>query len=228
MRSVALLAAAAILGLSACGSGREEVPIPADQGPERTGPPNGARVICGDDGTRVEPARVKPQLDGVHVEIVNETGEDLGVNVGDEVNGSYQGLDAPPGTSKEVLDVPPGSIWLACGGPLTDTQGQPATLEIIDEDGVWLEGTGAVPECETSVSGISEYMLDTPGYPTPAEAVRHQFADAFEPGDVLEQLGYPEASPATLALVRGGVSVWGFTVTDYGRGWLVESDSRCG
>jgi hypothetical protein len=71
-------------------------------------------------------------------------------------------------------------------------------------------------------------MRDAPGYPTPAEAVRRQFADAFEPGDVLEQLGYPEASPATLALVRDGISIWGFTVTDYGRGWLVESDSRCG
>jgi hypothetical protein len=71
-------------------------------------------------------------------------------------------------------------------------------------------------------------MLDTPGYPTPAEAVRQQFADTFEPGDVLEQLGYPEASTATLAIVRDGVSVWSVRVSNYGGGWLVETDSRRG
>jgi hypothetical protein len=229
MKSVALLAAVAILGLSACGSGREEDSVPADRGVAAKGLPDVARLVCKENGTRVKPTTVKPQPDGVHLEVVNRVDERMRVNVGDKTDGTlYQGLDAPLGASEEVLDVRPGSIWLACRGPLADPAAQPAVLEVVDADNVWLEGTGTVPDCETSVSGISDYMLDTPGYPTPAEAVRHQFADAFEPGDVLEQLGYPEASPATLALVRDGVTAWGVTVTDSGRGWLVESDSRCG
>ena len=222
MKRVALLATVALLGLSACDTGREEGSVEIGE------LPNVARVVCEDDGTRVEPETVKPQRDGVHVEIVNETGEDLGVNVGDKADGTYPGLDAPPGVSKDVLTVPPGSIWLVCRGPLTNTQGQPVTLEVVDQDDVWLEGTGEAPDCATGVSGHSDYMPDTPGYPTPADAVRRQFADAFEPGDVLEQLGYPEARTATLAIVRDGVNVWGFAVSDHGAGWLVDTDSRCG
>ena len=55
------------------------------------------------------------------------------------------------------------------------------------------------------------------------EAVRAQFADAFEPGDALEQLGYSEASTATLSLVRDGVSVRSFCVSDYGDGWACRN-----
>jgi hypothetical protein len=228
MKSVALLAAIAIVVLSACDTRRSADSVTADPAAEATGLSAVARVVCAEDGIHIRPAMVKPQPDGVHLKIVNEIGERVRVNVGDKTTGGlHQGLDAPLGASKEVLDVRPGSIWLACRGPLANPVAQPAALEVVDEDDVWLEGTGVAPDCETSVLGVSDYMRDAPGHPTPAEAVRRQFPNAFEPGDVLEQLGYRESSTPTFSIVRDGRAVWSFAVRDYGGGWLVESDSRC-
>jgi hypothetical protein len=228
MKLLVTLTAVAALGLAACDA-REvsNSDSPAEQ-PEGAGLPNAARIVCDANGTRVEPATVKPQRDGIRLQVVNEVKGPLRVNVGHQVHGAQQGLGAPRGTSKDVLDVPPGSIWLGCRGPLANPVAQPAKLEVVDDDDVWLEGTGTVRDCATGVGGVYDYMPDTRGSSTPAEAVRAQFADAFEPGDALEQLGYPEASTATLSLVRDGVSVRSFSVSDYGDGWLVETDSRCG
>jgi hypothetical protein len=228
MRLLVTLTAVAALGLPACDADEVRDSDTLAERPEGAGLPTAARVVCDTDGTRVEPVTVKPQPDGVHLVVVNDVDQQLRVNVGHRVYGAHQGLDAPLGTSKEVLDVPPGSIWLACRGPLANPVAQPAKLQVVDQDGVWLEGTGTLPECATGVGGGYDYMPETPGSSTPAEAVRAQFADAFEPGDALEQLGYPEASTATLSLVRDGVSVRSFSVSDYGDGWLVETDSRCG
>jgi hypothetical protein len=137
MKRVALLAAVATLGLSACGSGREEDSVPADRGVAAKGLPDVARVACKENGTRVRPTTVKPQPDGVHLEVVNRVDDRMRVNVGDKTDGAlYQGLDAPLGTSEEVLDVRPGSIWLACRGSLADPLAQPAVLEVVDEDNV--------------------------------------------------------------------------------------------
>jgi hypothetical protein len=216
MRLFAVLAFCAISLLAACGADSPTVDA------EQTGLPDVARVVCETDGTRVTPL-AKPQRDGIHLEILNQTGKDLALEIGESDGEPVMGTNADRGTSKEVLDLAPGAIWLRC------SEGGWAQIEVVDEDDVWIEGTGATPGCETTVSGTSYFGPDSRGYPTPAEAVREQFSAHFEPGDVLEQVGYPEEDTPTLSIVRDGVSVWGFQlVRDEAGGWIVDTDSRCG
>lgn len=222
MKPPALLAILAALAVSACGAGGN-----AEQ--PASGLPNLARVICEAGGTRVEPATVKPQRDGIHLEIVNETDKDLGLEIGETEGEPVMGTNADRGTSSEVLELAPGTIWLRCSDSLA-TSPRPdawAALKVVDEDNVWVEGSGVWPDCETAVSGVLDYVPDARGEPTPSEAIRSQFAPAFEPGDVLEQLGYPEESTPGFSLVRDGVIVRSFEMRrDNFGGWLVDSDAR--
>jgi hypothetical protein len=219
MKPAALLAVLAALAVSACGTAGN-----AEQG-EAAGLPDVARVICDADGTRVEPATVAPQRDGIHLEIVNETGKDLGLEIGEAEGEPVMGTNADRGTSSEVLELAPGTIWLRCLDSLSTspTPGAWAPVEVVDEDDLWVEGTGVLPDCETAVAGHSDYVRDARGEPTPGEAIRSQFPSAFEPGDVLEQLGYPQQETPGFALVRDGVIVRSFEVRrDNFGGWLVD------
>jgi hypothetical protein len=222
MKPPALLAILAALAVSACGSrGNAEQRV--------AGLPNVARVICETGGTRVEPATVKPQPDGIHLEIVNVTGKDLGLEIGETKGEPVMGTNADRGTASEVLELAPGTIWLRCrdSASTSATPGEWAPAQVVDGDDLWVEGTGVWPDCQTIVSGVLDYVRDARGEPTPSAAIRSQFARAFEPGDVLEQLGYPEESTPRFSLVRDGVIIWSFEVRgDNFGGWLVDSDAR--
>jgi hypothetical protein len=213
MRLLAALTLGAVSLLPACGAD-----APAEEaGP--TGLPEVARVVCDTNGTRAATPAAKPQRDGIHLQIVNVTEEDLGLEIGESEGDPVMGTNADRGRSLEILDFPPGTIRLRCA----ESRGTSK------RDDAWLEGSGVPRECETTVLGTSYFGPNSRGAPTPAEAVKQQFSDQFEPGDVLEQLGYTEQETPTLSLVRDGVSVWGFQVTPLaGGGWAVESDSRCG
>jgi hypothetical protein len=83
-------------------------------------------------------------------------------------------------------------------------------------------------DCDITVVGTILYGPDAKGHPTPEDAVRRQFADAFEPGDVLERFESPPDRVA-LGIVRDGEPIRGFEVMRAGDGgWLVTSDSRVG
>jgi hypothetical protein len=95
-----------------------------------------------------------------------------------------------------------------------------------EESGDGARATGA--DCNIAVVGTFLYGPDAEGYPTPENAVRRQFADAFEPGDVLERFESPPDWVA-LGIVRDGEPIRGFEVMRAGDGgWLVTSHSRDG
>jgi hypothetical protein len=221
------LGLAAALALPACGAGQESAPAGST---ERLKPeadlPDVAQVVCEEGGTRAGTPSVKPQEDGIHLEIVNETAEDLGLEIGEKQGEPVMGMNADRGTSTEILELPPGSIWLAC----RDRQAVVSwvEIEVVDQDGVWLEGTGAPMPCTVVASGFSDYVPGAQGHATPSEAVRRHYEERIRPDDVLEQLGYPDEARPNFALLRDGVTVAGFEVANYGDGWLVESDSSCG
>jgi len=215
------------LGLTACGAGETTGGVGSTEGSEpEAALPDVARVVCEDGATRVETPSVKPQEDGIHLQIVNETAEDLGLEIGEAQGEPVMGTNADRGTSTEILELPPGSIWLACRH--REAVDPWVEIQVVDQDGLWLEGTGAPMPCTVGALGTSDYGPDTRGYPTPIEAVRRHYEERIRPGDVLEQLGYPDEVTPNFALIRDGVTIAAFEVGSYAGGWLVESDTSCG
>ena len=98
--------------------------------------PGVARVVCEPNGTRVETPAVKPRANGVHFEIVNETGSDRSFSVLDG-RGRGVGENAPVGTSTKIVALGPGLLTVTCSDPLADVE-QGTRLEVVDEDGVWV------------------------------------------------------------------------------------------
>ena len=227
MRFVFALALAVTLGLSACGAGQEAGPAASTESSEpEAALPDVARVVCQEGATRIETPSVKPQEDGVHLEIVNETRKDLGLDIGESRKEPAMGTNAPIGTSTEILEFPSGSIWLMCRA--RGAAGPWAQLQIIDQDGYWLEGTGSPMACRIRALGVIDYVAEARGYPTPIQAVRQQHDSSIHPGDVLEQLGYPREATPNFALIRDGVTIAEFEVwSDDAGGWLVDSTSSC-
>ena len=224
MRLPLPLALVATLGLSACGAGEEagSGSTASEPQPEPAALPDVARIVCEPEGARVETSTVKPQADGVHFEIVNDTGLERAISlVGD---GGGMGQGAPAGTSTLVADLGPGKLKVACYDPASDAQaGVP--LEIVDEDGVYVV---APLECETITSGVLDYIAGAKGEPTPAEAVRGNEGDRILATDELALVGYPESEAKDLAVSRDGTTIAVFRVMSDGQGgWLLESSSFC-
>jgi hypothetical protein len=124
----------ATLSLSACGAGQEIGPA-GSGGAREPGPtlPDVARVECTTGGTHLELSMLKPQRDGIHFQVVNETGGDRSFSVLHR-DGRSMDEDAPAGTSELVVDLSPGLIEVACG-PRADVE-HAQLLEIVDTDGV--------------------------------------------------------------------------------------------
>ena len=123
MHRILVLLVVALLGLTACGAGED-----ADSGsggpaestePEPTALPDVARVVCDESGARLETSSVRPQPDGIHFEIVNETGSERSVAI-QNAQGTGTGMGVPAGTSTQVVDVEPGALTVSCTDPATE------------------------------------------------------------------------------------------------------------
>jgi hypothetical protein len=123
----------ATLSLSACGAGQEIGPAGSGGAREPT-LPDVARVECTTGGTHLELSMLKPQHDGIHFQVVNETGGDRSFSVLHR-DGRSIDEDAPAGTSELVIDVSPGLIEVACG-TRADVE-HAKLLEVVDTDGVY-------------------------------------------------------------------------------------------
>lgn len=225
MKRIRLLALVAVLGLSACGAGEDTGPVAATGEQEPTALPDVARVACEEDGVRIETPSVKPQPDGVHVEIVNNAGSERSFSIS-SADGGGMGLGASPGTSTQVVDVEPGTLTVACGDPATEPDaGEP--LEVVDEDAVWVSTRLSCPE---RFSEIADYAVGARGETSdPLEAARKAVEPyGLEPDDVFERAGYPEAETARVRLVRGGELLAVVDLIDDGTGkWLVSMVTGC-
>jgi hypothetical protein len=191
--------------------------------------PNVATIVCDETGTTVETPSVRPQLDGLHVVIDNRTEVDPGFSVAFDHGGL--GDNAPQGTSKHVLDVPPGIVRIGCytgarGSGERDLQ----ALEVVDADGVY---RSTELTCESgSSTGVSDYVPGAKGETSdPVDLARATFESAIgglEPDDVAERAGYPEWDEPIVRLVRAGevVATIRYREADDG-GWLQDTMSMC-
>ncbi len=223
MTRIAALALAALLGLAACGSGESPDAAPEAEN-DAVALPDVARIVCQADGPPlVETPAVRPQPDGVHLEIVNETGKALYLAL------LTMGSDAPAGTSNRVLDAGPGALTVSCYDALNLGDGEPpsAPLEVVDEDGVWVSTQLG---CEEQFSQVNDYAIGARGETSdPLEAARSAVEGyGLEPDDVFESAGYPEDEVVEVRLVRADETLAVVFLVDDGAGkWLVGGMNGC-
>jgi hypothetical protein len=218
------LALAAVLGLSACGSEEAAGPARSTGGSEPEAVlPDVARVVCEPNGTRLQTPAVKPQADGVHFEIVNETGSDRSFSVLDGRGGGV-GENAPVGTAKKIVALGPGPLTITCSDPLADVE-RGTRLEVVDEDGVWVSTS---LDCVSGFSGTIDYVRQAQGDPDPLTAAEKGFGNYMQPGDVVEPAGYPDAATPVFRLVRSDEILGVVDLMDDGAGgWLPSTVSGC-
>lgn len=229
MHRILVLLVVALLGLTACGAGED-----ADSGsggpaestePEPTALPDVARVVCDENGARLETTSVRPQPDGIHFEIVNETGSERSVAI-QNAQGTGTGMGVPAGASTQVVDVEPGALTVSCTDPATEP-GAGEALEVVDEDGIWVSTRLG---CAEQFSQVLDYIQGASGETTdPLEAARKAVEGfGLEPDDVFERAGYPDTDTARVRMVRDGEPIAVVDLIDDGTGkWLVSMVTAC-
>jgi len=229
MHRILVLLVVALLGLTACGAGED-----ADSGsggpaestePEPTALPDVARVVCDESGARLETSSVRPQPDGIHFEIVNETGSERSVAI-QNAQGTGTGMGVPAGTSTQVVDVEPGALTVSCTDPATEP-GAGEALEVVDEDGIWVSTRLG---CAEQFSQVDDYIQGASGETTdPIEAAKKAVEGfGLEPDDVFERAGYPDTDTTRVRMVRDGEPIAVVDLIDDGTGkWLVSMVTGC-
>ena len=187
VRTAASVVATVILA-AACAGRTPSVPPVAVASP--SGLPDSVQVVCDSNGTTVLTPVVRPQRDGVHLQIQNTTGKHLSFVVGED------GDDAPAGSSELIWPLPPGSVKIGC---LDDAQdgGTPPGGEVTvqDPDGIWVDaGAG----CDSVANGIFDYAEGASGQQGTG---RHREAPisaiASRTGDIVKAAGYPDEPNGT-------------------------------
>ena len=221
---------AAALVVSACGAGQETMPGGSTQTTEPKAPlPDVARVICrAGEAPTIETPAVKPQLDGVHVRFVNETGKGLTFSIEDPSEGGM-GADAPQGTSAQVADLHPGTVSISCYDGYTEDGSEvaQAPLEIVDEDGIWIP-TRLQCESEFAFSQTSDYVSGARSKSDPLAAAEEALDGYTQQGDVVQPAGYPNTPERIYRLVRAGDILANVSLfRDGAGGWLPDTVTGC-
>ena len=177
--------------------------------------PTTARLVC--DGTRstlLDPV-VRPQPDGVHFDVQNTSGRDLGFTVID-----YGGDNAPAGETTLVWPLAPGAATVGCEDSLVP-------ITIVDPASIYVP---AEPDCADG--GGTTLAVD---YPPGATGLKGDAVDVARarlrgllPGDVVERVGYPASPVRLVGVLRAGrlVAVAHLTGSASG-GWLIETLGAC-
>ena len=223
MRVVAglLLLGTLALTASACG---QEAAQPAGEPPLAPAPlPDVAVIRCEETGARVTTPEVRPQRDGVHLRITNETDARLAFAI-EDLRGGGGGSDVP-GTA--VLDLHPGPVQVSCYDPRredpSEISGEP--LEIVDEDGIWISPR---LDCEQVVAQVLDYMVGARGTKGPPLDAARSFAEEQGLSGEVEPAGYPEWESPVYRVVRDGRVVSTIVLLPDGAGgWLLSQVDRC-
>jgi len=230
MNRILVLLLVALLGLTACGAGDDD-DGPAGGGgaestePEPTALPDVARLVCDANGVRIETPSIKPQPDGVHFEVVNETDGERSLSI-ESAQGTGVGMGVPAGNSTQILDVEPGNVTVSCSDPSVEP-GAGESLEVVDEDEVWVSTR---LECEEQFSQVVDYIQGATGETTdPLQAARKAVEGfGLEADDTFERAGYPETETARVRMVRDGEPIAVVDLLDDGTGkWLVSMVTGC-
>jgi hypothetical protein len=230
MNRILVLLVVALLGLTACGAG-DDAESGDGGGAESTEPeptaalPDVARLVCDEDGAHVETPSIKPQADGVHFEVVNETTAERSLSI-ESAQGTGVGMGVPAGTSTQILDVEPGKVTVSCSDPAVEP-GPGESLEVVDDDDVWISTR---LECEEQFSQVVDYIQGATGETTdPLQAARKAVEGfGLEADDTFERAGYPETETARVRMVRDGEPIAIVDLIDDGNGkWLVSMVTGC-
>jgi hypothetical protein len=222
---IALLVAALVAG---CGQGATE-PAPTAPQAEAAPLPDVAQIECEVNGAKVLTPRVRPQADGLHLEVRNDTGRELGFSAEDSETGG-QGASAPIGSVGYIWSLPPGALSVKCTNDEADSsEVQGAELEVVDEDGLWVS-TSLGDSCTEASVSTADYGVGAEGKKDdPVGIARELFEkQGLEPGDVVERAGYPDGEETIVRVTRSGnvVATMSF-LSDGAGGWLQENTTRC-
>jgi hypothetical protein len=225
---LSLVIGAVTVALVGCGETQEQSREPAgteDQA-EEAALPDVARVVCGPGAPEVTTPAVRPQADGLHVEVVNETGVELSFSLHDERGGGL-GDDAPAGTSARVVTLPPEKVFVTCSDPYAGdpSEAPRASFDAVDADALWVSTQLG---CALGFSGTSDYVPGARGEPDPQTAAEAALGPYSKPEDVIEPAGYPEGEPPEYRLVRDGEVLAVVELEDDGAGgWLAGEVTGC-
>jgi hypothetical protein len=214
--------------LAACGQSATEPAPTAAQGEPAT-LPEVAKIECKVNGAQVVTARVRPQPDGLHLEVRNDTGTELGFSAEDSETGG-QGASAPTGSVNYVWSLPPGKLLVKCTDDKADpSEVQGAELEVVDEDGLWVS-TSLGDSCTESSTLTLDYGVGAHGEKgDPVDIARELFEkQGLEPGDLVEPGGYPDGDETIVRVTRAGdvIATMSF-FSDGAGGWLQEDTTLC-
>jgi hypothetical protein len=195
-------------------------------------PPDAAEVVCEPSGPRVLTPVVRPQQDGVHVQVRSTFDQAVSVSL-HAVSGGGQGDGGPPGAFELVFSVGPGDLIVTCS-PGDADHGDPewqAPMDVVDPQGLFVPyrldcASGFVEQVSDFVSGAG----GTPG--DPVEITRRSLRQWLESSDVVERAGYPSERDSTqeaiVRVVREGRVIFALHYrSDEQGGWLEDTRESC-
>jgi hypothetical protein len=166
-----------------------------------------ARVECGPSGANVLTPEVRPQRDGVHLDVTNTSPGAVMFQVTVPESGGFVQRAESGVNSFTSSDLGPGAYEVRCyPESVLDPSSEPAaSLRITDQDGVWKDDTVACPNDEPAQSVVYDPVPGATGEQTPPEEIaRRELGKTVHEGDVVEIGGYPDAENPVVRVVRDG------------------------
>jgi hypothetical protein len=210
------------LAVAGCGEARAEPPATAPSSPSGS-LPDVAVVDCTADGTTLATPSVRPQPDGIHVELRHQSGDPATLST-DQGGGWKPGDDI-------VLTAPPGDVRMGCmtdadwNADPPDQRGWVA-LHVDDPDHVWVDDRTVGDRCSGSAIDYGAEARGVPLAELPASA--HKAFHDVQPDDVVGPAGYPRQQPVEYRLVHDGeVRAVARYFDDGHGGWLLEGVDDC-
>ena len=225
-----LLVLALLVAGPAAGCGQSPAkPAPTTPAGEAGWLPDVAQIDCEVNGAKVLTTRVRPQPDGLHLNVENETGTELAFSVEESQTGG-QGASAPTGSVDYVWSIPPGKVFVKCTNDEADpSEIEGAMFEVVDEEGVWVS-TSLADSCKEASMTTADYAIGAQGKEGgPVDIARRLFEkQGLRPGDVVESAGYPESDETIVRVTRSGdvIATMSF-LRDGAGGWLAENTTLC-
>jgi hypothetical protein len=222
VRTAAPVAAAAFLGVACAGRSSE---VPRAPATVQSALPDAVQIICDGTGTTVLTPVVRPQRDGVHLQVQNTTGEDLSFIVGGD------GDSAPAGSSELIWSLPPGTAKIGCVALSAPGDTRPdGDVTVLDAEGIWVDPAVGGRGCPSVAVGSIDYVAGATGEQgDPVELARARLRDSLKEGDVVQAAGYPEEPERHVIVIRDGSTVADlrYVRDEADTGWLVDTEYRC-
>jgi hypothetical protein len=218
-----LTAAGVFGGFALARSLRRDDPVHIGPGSEPVS--DVARVECTEAGARVLTPQVRPQRDGVHLQLENPGAPVM-----------YE-LESPEATIVDRAEMPvtqvidgnfaPGTVRVKCYPETRDSTGVEASrFEVVDPDGIWV---AYAPDCAQPQTVVLDYGPGPTGeHGTPEDIARGHLGPRVEKGDTVERASYPDGSPTVVRVVREGAIVANVRMfAGIEGGWWVSDITTC-